>query len=50
MQQRIEIQMNRFIDVLKIQFRCGLDGVKKINGQKAKDIYRSKVKLTNQTL
>ena len=38
MQQRIEIQMNRYIDVLKIQFRCGLDGVKKINGQKAKDI------------
>ena len=38
MQQRIDIQMNRYIDVLKIQFRCGLDGDKKINGQKAKDM------------
>ena len=37
MHQQIQIQMNRSLDVLKIQFRCGLDGVKKINGYKAKD-------------
>ena len=39
MHQVIKIFMNRDNkDVLKIQFRCSLDGVKKINGEKAKDI------------